>query len=281
MRINKNKLTSASKYHVTLLVLRIQNTAEYKELLGILQQAETIFRKYFDDQKIELQLKQVNDVTNNNQVTLSSENILNEDIESDENDDEEDGEEDENSSEEQDEESEEDDDDDSENGEQGEDLEKIKTELKVTEKPVLRFQNVGHFYGSGKCIVWIGLKDDAHKIMLEHLARILYMHSLISIHYPSSLLSSLTLISDELFKHVKKSNPSFLIEGASSRFHPHVTLYKNKIEKSAKEVKGKSPMTPKKLANFCTKYADVDFGEQSLDKIIINVKTGREGEKSI
>jgi 2'-5' RNA ligase len=177
MRINKNKLTSASKYHVTLLVLRIQNTAEYKELIGILQQAETIFRKYFDDQTIELQLKQVNDVTNNNQVTLSSENILNEDIESDENDDEEDDKEDENSSEEQDEESEEDDDDDSENGEQGEDLEKIKTELKVTEKPVLRFQNVGHFYGSGKCIVWIGLKDDAHKIMLEHLARILYMHS--------------------------------------------------------------------------------------------------------
>eukprot|EP00029_Vermamoeba_vermiformis_P006963 TRINITY_DN2876_c0_g1_i2.p1 TRINITY_DN2876_c0_g1~~TRINITY_DN2876_c0_g1_i2.p1 ORF type:complete len:417 (+),score=136.64 TRINITY_DN2876_c0_g1_i2:23-1252(+) len=248
MRINKNKLTSAAKFHVTLLVLRIQNTAEYKELIGILQQAESIFRKYFDDQTIELQLKQVPETTetnnNINEVNSSSDNIIN------------DNHEDEDSNEESDEDESDDEDEESEDeneGGQAEDLEKIKTVLKVTEKPVLRFQNVGHFYGSGKCIVWIGLKDDKHKVMLEHLAH-------------------------ELFKHVKKSNSSFLIEGSSSRFHPHVTLYKNKIEKSAKEVKGKSPLTPKKLANFCTKWADVDFGEQSIDKIIINVKIGSEEE---
>jgi len=60
-----------------------------------------------------------------------------------------------------------------------------------------------------------------------------------------------------------------------------VTLYKNKIEKSAKEVKGKAPLTPKKLANFCTRYADVDFGEQTIERIIINVKTGKEGRSTL
>lgn len=167
MRINKNKLTSASKFHVTLLVLRIQNTAEYKEMIGILQQAESIFRKYFDDQTIQLQLKQIDST---DQVTSSSDQILNDNKSEEDDADEKD--EDDSESEDQDEESDEDEDD-SGSEEEGEDLEQIKTVLKVTEKAVLRFQNVGHFYGSGKCIVWIGLKDDTHKVMLEHLARIL------------------------------------------------------------------------------------------------------------
>jgi len=170
MKINKNKLTSSSKFHVTLLVLRIQNTAEYKELISILQQAESIFRKYFDGQAIELQLKQIKvEAPLTDGAALPAENAPNDNLSEDDMRKSDDSIDDDSIDEESiDEDGELDVD-----GEQGEDLEQIATELRVTEKPLLRFQNVGHFYGSGKCIVWIGLKDDQHKVMLEHLARIL------------------------------------------------------------------------------------------------------------